>query len=68
MWQLSLLAIIWAVRKGRNKRCFEGISCHVAEIIEKARFSVASWDSIMPSFGGLSLDMIMLNWLEVATC
>lgn len=35
---------------------FEGISSHVAEIVEKARFSVASRVSILPSFTGLSLD------------
>lgn len=35
MWQLSFLALIWVVWKERNKRCFEGVSSNVAEIVEK---------------------------------
>lgn len=65
MWRLSFFAIIWAVWKDRNKRCFEGVSFNVVDIVEKARFIMASWVSILPSFSGLSMDMIMLNWLVV---
>lgn len=67
MWWLSFLAIIWVVWKERNHRCFEGASLLVAELVERARFIVALWASILSTFSGLSLDMIVLNWREVAT-
>lgn len=66
MWWLSFLAIIWALWKERISRCFEGVSSHVDVVVERVRFSVAPWISIKPSFNGLSLDMTMLNWKEVA--
>lgn len=67
MWRLSFLAIIWVIWKERNRHCFEGGSLPVAKVIESARFSVASWVSVLLAFSCVTLDMIMLNWKEVAT-
>lgn len=50
MWCLSFFATIWAIWKERNQRCFEGKSSSSADVVARARFSVASWVSILLAF------------------
>ena len=66
MWWLSFLAVIWTIWKEINLRCFEGISVSESNMLEKLKFLVASWVSILPSFKGFSLDQIVYHWKEVA--
>lgn len=42
MWRFSFLAVIWALWKERNLRCFEGKSSSVEALVDKCRFIVAS--------------------------
>lgn len=66
MWSLSFLAVIWAIWKERNDRCFEGSKCCSAEeMVNKLKHFVASWVSILPQFQGISLEMICRSWREV---
>lgn len=61
MWKLSFFAVIWAVWKEGNRRCFEGkMSSHIS-VLEKVKVMVVSWVSILPQFKGVSFDCIMSN-------
>lgn len=66
MSRLSFLVTIWAIWKERNCRCFEGSSSSLADVVDEARLNVVTWISILPAFRGLSTDIIMLNWKDVA--
>lgn len=61
MWRLSFLAIVWAIWKEKNSRCFEGRSSTMGDVVEKARLNVAIWASILSMFRGLPFDTILLN-------
>lgn len=66
MWRLSFLATVWAIWKGRNRRCFEGRSSTTVDVVDKARLNVAVWVSILPTFRGLPIDTILRSWKDVA--
>lgn len=57
--------VVWAIWNDRNQICFEGKSSSMADIIDKARFSVASWISILPEFRGLTVNLVLFNRREV---
>lgn len=62
MWRLSFFAAIW---KERNRRCFEGKSLAIEDIIDSSCHTVA-WVSILPEFWGLNSDILVQIWKEVA--
>lgn len=66
MWRLGFVAVIGAVWKERNRRCFEGVASSPSVIAANAKFSVATWSSV-PEFRGLSTKSIFYNW-RVVSC
>lgn len=50
--------VIW---KERNRRCFEGRSLCVESLVDKVKFYVALWVSILPRFHDFSLSSIIIS-------
>lgn len=65
MWRALLLEVIWAIRKARNRRCFDKKFSMTEGIAYTARFSVATWVSTHPLFHGLSMELIQWKWREI---
>lgn len=66
MRESSFHAAIWGIWKERNARCFNGKSIRLEALIDKIKFLVASWISILPIFRGVSVNIIMWDWRDVA--
>ena len=66
MWRLSFLVLIWMIWKERKSKRFEGIAVNESRLVEKSKFLVVFWVSILPSFRGYHLDQIVYHWQEVA--
>lgn len=61
MWKFSFLAVIWSLWKERNLRCFKGRSYHWQALVDRAKFSMASWVLLLPLLRGFSLDLVMFK-------
>lgn len=52
--------------KTRNLPCFENQASSGAVLANRQKYTIASWVYFLPQFHGLSLDMIVHSWREVA--
>lgn len=66
MWSSSFYLAIWCMWKERNTRCFEGRSNREEVLIDKIESMMSIWFSTFPMFQGFYIDLMMLNWSEVA--
>lgn len=67
MWHLSFMAGTWSLWKERNVRCFDGCSSLLQVAVERAKFWVASWASVLPFSTSIPIDLILFKWGEVAS-
>lgn len=66
LWRAAFLAVIWIIWKERNLCCFEGKCLNIEVLLDKIKFTVASWGSILPQFKGIPINLILLDWKVVA--
>ena len=66
MWNLSFMAVLELIWKEGNARCFEGKTSRLEEVIDKIKFKVAAWASILACFHDYSIKLILQNLSEVA--
>ena len=52
--------------EGKKLKMFEEIASSESRLVEKSKFLVALWVSILPSFRGYSFDQIVYYWKELA--
>lgn len=66
MWLISFLAAIWVIWKESNRRCFEGKSFAIEDILDSSLHTVASWVFILLELWGLHIGTVVQNWKDIA--
>ena len=61
------MAIIWVIWQERNNRCFNDNSLAEDLLRDKVKFLAASWAFPLPSFKGISVEVILRDWKEVVS-
>lgn len=67
MWRGTFIAVLWAIWKERNCRCFEGKKATVEDMLKNLKQTIASWMLVLPQFKGIPLQFIVCNWREEAS-
>ena len=67
LWRASFFVTVWAIRKERNQRSFEGKSFSTPAVFNRLKFHVALWVSVLPEFWGMSIVVILCNWRDVTS-
>eukprot|EP00268_Persea_americana_P051206 TRINITY_DN5634_c0_g1_i2.p1 TRINITY_DN5634_c0_g1~~TRINITY_DN5634_c0_g1_i2.p1 ORF type:complete len:237 (-),score=29.60 TRINITY_DN5634_c0_g1_i2:1636-2346(-) len=66
LWRTYFLATIWVISQERNNRSFKDKSLAEDRLRDKIKYLTTSWVSHLPSFKGISVDVVLRNWKEVA--
>ena len=66
MCKLLFLAVIWTIWKERNQWCFKGRSVDYLQLVERVRFTVASWSAPLSPFQNIPMISVFSNWKVVA--
>lgn len=59
MWTTSFHAVISTIWKERNFGCFEGKQTYQEDLIDRLKFTIASWASILLKFQGIPSNLFM---------
>ncbi|KAJ9678120.1 hypothetical protein PVL29_022881 [Vitis rotundifolia] len=65
LWQAACIALIWVVWRERNARIFEDKARNSENIWDMIHFLASLWAFCSKVFKGISLNVILLDWLAV---
>ena len=66
LWRSSFRAVLWSIWNERNAQCFDDNQSSLESLVDRLKFTIAPWVSILPRFRDIPFDFIVRNWRELA--